>query len=165
MLGFWIVWKLQRLSSQLKQLRLECCEFGECWINWPRGLWDSDQPAKVTELFTPLGGSNVTYMGKSSPALTSSHGVALLCTHFACFWIIGVTWAEGPQSLDGGVSVPADVTEDHPVCFRAGASAWRHHHLRGRSLWPLSYLFIMSLNFLLFHLHWNPLERVWSCDL
>lgn len=65
-----------------------------------------------------------------------------LCTHCACFWITGVTWPEGPQSLDGGVSVPADLTEDHPVCFGPGASTRRHYYLRGRSLWPLPYPFI-----------------------
>lgn len=38
-----------------------------------------------------------------------------------------------PQSVDGGVSVPANISEDHPVCLREGAAAWRHHHLCGGS--------------------------------
>lgn len=63
-----------------------------------------------------------------------------LCADYAFFFIItvitimGVTWPEGTQSLDGGVSVLADVTEDHPVCLRPGTSTRRHHHLCGRSL-------------------------------
>lgn len=68
-----------------------------------------------------------------------------LCTHCASFWITGVTWSEGPQSLDGGVSVPADFAEDHPVCFGPGASTRRHLHLRGRSLRPVPYPFTTSL--------------------
>lgn len=67
-----------------------------------------------------------------------------LCTHCACFLITGLSWSEGPQSLDRSVSVFADVTEDHPVCFRPGAPAWRNHHLCGRSLRSLPYPFFMT---------------------
>lgn len=77
-----------------------------------------------------------------------------LCTHCASLWITGVTWSEGPQSLDGGVSVPADFTEDHPVCFGPGASTRRHHHLRGGSLRPLPYPFTISLKMFSFFVSW-----------
>lgn len=42
--------------------------------------------------------------------------------------------AEGSQSLDRRLAVPADISEDHPVCVGEGAAARRHHHLRGWSL-------------------------------
>ena len=77
-----------------------------------------------------------------------------LCTHCASFWITGVTWTEGPQSLDGGVSVPADFAEDHPVCLGPGASTRRHHHLRGRSLRPVPYPFTTSLKMFPFFISW-----------
>lgn len=57
---------------------------------------------------------------------------------------------EGSQSLDGGVPVPADLTEDHPVRLRPGAPARGHRHLRGRGLRPVPYPSTAIENVLLF---------------
>lgn len=44
--------------------------------------------------------------------------------------------------MDGSVSVPPDIPEDHPVCFGGRAAAWGHHHLRGWSVRPLPYPYV-----------------------
>lgn len=44
-----------------------------------------------------------------------------------------------PQSVDRGVSVPANIPEDHPVCLWKRSSAWRHHHLCCGSVWSFPY--------------------------
>ena len=46
---------------------------------------------------------------------------------------------KGSQSLDWRLAVPTNISEDHPVCIREGATARRHHNLRGWSLRPVPY--------------------------
>lgn len=56
-----------------------------------------------------------------------------------CFALLSLWTPEGSQSLDGGVPVPADLTEDHPVRLRPGASARGQHHLCGGGLRSVPY--------------------------
>lgn len=125
--------------------RLWSCDFGKGWIN-ALGICGTalSHWLKVTLLFTPLDGDDAAFFCHFLNILQWSIcliAILSLYTHCACFLIMGVTWSEGSQSLDGGVSVPANFTEDYPVCFRPGASTRRNCHLCGRSLRPLPYLF------------------------
>lgn len=95
----------------------------------------------MASLLTSLGGNEAAQWWYSTLKCICCIAALSLCTYCAFFWITGVTWPEGPQSMDRGVSVPADFAEDHPVCFRPGASTRRHYYVCGRSLWSLPYPF------------------------